>query len=120
MMCKCFCAVFCIYLASHHLGMGSTSLGWTRQQKMRYTSDMPKLQTFIVRKIPASFHGWRSRAPLTDRLRANAKAEDFPDLVAEGISGAIYVEAISAYSGRNHADGSPMLWRVVLATLEDQ
>jgi len=57
---------------------------------------------------------------LTDELRANAKAEDFPDLVADGLSGPIFIEAISAYSGRNRPDGLPMLWRLICAKVDER
>jgi hypothetical protein len=79
---------------------------------------MPVLKTYIVKRIPAEFLGFRSRPPLTDELRANGRAEDFPDLVAEGLSGPIYIEAISAYSGRNGVDGRPMLWRLICAKVD--
>lgn len=79
---------------------------------------MPKLQTYVIRNIPPKFRGFRSRAPLSDRLRPNARAEEIPDLIAEGLSGDLYIEAISAYSGRNGADGAPLLWRVICAQLD--
>jgi hypothetical protein len=81
---------------------------------------MPVLKTYIVKSIPAQFRGFRSRPPLTDELRPNAKAEDFPDLVADGLSGPIYIEAISAFSGRNRPDGLPMLWRLICAKVDER
>ena len=76
---------------------------------------MPALKTYIIKQIPAKFRGFTTRAPLSADLRPNANAEDFPDLVAEGLSGPIYIEAISAYSGRNGRDGAPLLWRIICA-----
>lgn len=76
---------------------------------------MPALKTYIIKQIPAKFRGFTTRAPLSADLRANATAEEFPDLVAEGLSGPIYIEAISAYSGRNGPNGAPLLWRIICA-----
>ena len=51
------------------------------------------------------------------RCDPNADAADFPALIAEGITGPIYVEAVSSYSGRNGPDGRPLLYKVRLAVL---
>ena len=78
---------------------------------------MPKIQEYIIQKVPAKFQGRSWRAPSSSKLKANAIAEDFPSLIAEGITGPIYVEAISSYSGRNGPDGKPYLWKVRLAVI---
>ena len=78
---------------------------------------MPKMQEFIIDAIPKNFQGRSWRAPSSSPLRPNADAADFPALLAEGLTGPIYVEAISSYSGRNGPDGRPLLYKVRLAVL---
>jgi hypothetical protein len=80
---------------------------------------MPQLQTFIVETIPEAYQGRAWQSPSSAPLRPNATAEEFPALVAEGLTGPIHVSNISSYSSRNGPDGLPMLWRVVLCCVSE-
>ena len=84
---------------------------------MKRCRKMPKMHEYIVEAVPPSFQGRSWRAPSSSPLRPNADAKDFPALVAEGVTGPIYVEAVSSYSGRNGPDGRPMLYKVRIAVL---
>tara|TARA_Y100000114_G_C11582042_1_gene241548 strand:- start:68 stop:319 length:252 start_codon:yes stop_codon:yes gene_type:complete len=81
---------------------------------------MPKLQEYIIDRVPEELQGVSWRAPSSSQLMANADASDFPALIAEGVTGPIYVESVSSYSGRNGPDGRPMLYKVRVAVLGEK